>query len=106
MKGDIIKTDVFEVNLDHESTEEILEKEKESNGSFEATEYLRYCVINTSLMLIGLTAKNARPMKPYLGHTAYTVSCVKELIMRQSLKFDVEFDDGKFKVEGCQSSYL
>jgi len=98
VKGNLVKTDVFEAVLDHESAEEVLAKER-ANKNFDATNYLRYCIINTQLMLVGLTAKNARPMKPYIGQAAYTVSCLRELIRRVGFKFDLEFDDGKYKVE-------
>jgi len=61
--------------------------------------HLRYCVINTSLLLVGLTAKNAAPMKPYIGKTAYTISCINELVKRQLGDYDLELDDGKYKLE-------
>ena len=66
VKGDLIKTDVFEALMDHESVDEIRDKARKDK-SFKVIEHMRYCCINTSLLLVGLTAKNAVPMKPYIG---------------------------------------
>ena len=98
IKGDLIKSDVFEALLDHENVEEVKAKARQ-NPSFNAMSNLRYCVINTSLLLVGLTAKNAVPMKPYIGKTAYTVSCINELCKMVLGDYDLEFDDGKHKLE-------
>ena len=56
-------------------------------------------MINTSLLLVGLTAKNAVWMKPYLGKTAYTISCLGELYKKQIGNYDIEFDDGKIVIK-------
>ena len=63
VKGQTIKIDICKTLLDYETEEEI-KGEKE--------EHLRYCLINTSLLLIGATAKNGAYLKPYIGKTAYT----------------------------------
>lgn len=89
--------DVMEAILDHESREEVFQKAKET-PSFNPFKHLRYSCINTQLLLVGLTAKNAVPMKPYIGSTAYTLSCIIELIRRQTCVFDIEFENGKYKV--------
>ena len=81
IKGDIVKIDIFKALLDHDSEEELLEK-AEKDKNFNVSDYLRYCLINTSLLLVGSSAKNARPLKPYFGKTAYTITTVIELIKR------------------------
>jgi len=53
IKGNVIKIDIFEALLDHESAAEVLEKESLDEENFKAHEYLRYCVINTSLCIVG-----------------------------------------------------
>ena len=105
MQGHLIKTDVFEALLDHETKEEVLQKAKD-NKDFNPTMFLRYCVINTSLLLVGLTAKNAAPMKPYLGSTSYTVSCIRELIRHVEGVYDIEFDNGVHRVNNLRTQYL
>ena len=49
--------------------------------------------------MIGLTAKNAVPMKPYIGKAAYTVSAIIEVIKRVTGDYTVEFDGGKHSME-------
>ena len=105
LKGDIIKMDIFRALLDHETEEEVSNKAKTQKG-FDPNDYLRYSVINTSLLLVGLTAKNAGPMKAYLGSTAYTLSCIVELIKREKGLFDVEIDDGKEFISNLNTQYL
>lgn len=102
LKGNTIKMDVMEAVLDHESREEVMQKAKDT-PSFNPFKHLRYSCINTQLLLVGLTAKNAVPMKPYIGSTAYTISCIIELIRRQIGIFDIEFENGKYKVENLVS---
>jgi hypothetical protein len=60
------------------------------------------------MLLVGLTAKTAKPFKPYLGSTAYTAACVIELIRRQLGTFDIEFEgeDKKYKIENLTTQYL
>ena len=54
----------------------------------------------------GLTAKNARPMKPYIGKEAYTISCLIELIRRQSCTYDFIIDDGRVKVDNLWTQFM
>lgn len=37
---------------------------------------------------------------------AYQISCVKELIKRQIGRFDIEFEDGKYKIEDLETQYM
>ena len=68
--------------------------------------HLRYSIVNNSFLLVGLTAKNAVPMKPYLGQAAYTISCVRELVRRASCTYDLIFDNGKHKIENLWTQYM
>jgi hypothetical protein len=55
---------------------------------------------------VGLTAKNAGPMKAYIGSAAYTVSCVVELIRRERGLFDIDIDDGKHVIQNLDTQYM
>jgi predicted nucleotidyltransferase len=52
IKGDLLKIDIFEACLDHASPEEILEKER-TDEKFDSNDYLRYCIINSSMCIVG-----------------------------------------------------
>jgi diacylglycerol kinase family enzyme len=58
IKGNTIKTDVIEALLDFDSRDDVM-KEAEGKPEFNIQKHLRYSIINTSLLLVGLTAKNA-----------------------------------------------
>jgi len=55
---------------------------------------------------VGLTAKHALPMKPYIGKEAYTISCLIELCRRQSFTYDFIIDDGRVKIDNLWTHYL
>ena len=58
------------------------------------------------MLISGLTAKNAAPMKPYLGSLAYTISCLRELYRKYSCTLDLEIDDGKHFISNVNTQYL
>ena len=86
VKGDIIKVDLFKVLLDHESESEI-------QGP-DPINHLRYCIINTSLLLVGSSAKKAVPLKPYIGKNAYTITAFFEILKGFVGKYDIDIDHG------------
>lgn len=86
VKGNTIKVDLFKALLDHEREQDI----KDNHYS-----YLRYCIINTSLLLVGSSARRAVPLKPYLGKTAYTVTAMQEIFKGFIGKYDIDIDNGK-----------
>lgn len=55
-------------------------------------DYLRYSTINCSLCISANVARKAAPMKPYIGHTAYTIQTVIEIIKKREEKFNVYVD--------------
>jgi hypothetical protein len=56
--------------------------------------------------LVGLTAKNAAGMKAYVGKTAYSISCIRELIRRERGRFDIEIDDGLEHIKDLDTQYM
>ena len=106
LKGNIIKMDILKALLDHESEDEVISKAESTKG-FDRNDFLRYSIINTSLLLVGLTAKNAKDWgKQYIGSTAYTVSCIVELIKRERGIFDIEIDDGLEYIKDLDTQYM
>jgi predicted polyphosphate/ATP-dependent NAD kinase len=85
IKGETIKVDLFKVLLDHEREQDI------TANHFQ---YLRYCIINTSLLLVGSSAKNAVPLKPYIGKTAYTLTAFFEILKGFVGNYDIDIDNG------------
>jgi len=90
-KGQTMKADVVKILLDFESEEELME-EARRNPNLVIHDHLRYCNINSSLICSAKCAKNAAPMKPYIGKNAYTISTLKEIIKGTREKYDIEFD--------------
>lgn len=97
MKGDTIKVDLFKILLDHE-------KEQDIKGDLFS--HLRYSIINTSLLLVGSTAKNAVPLKPYIGKSAYTFSAIIEILKHFVGNYDIDVDHGRYKINNLQTLYM
>ena len=104
LKGNTIKMDIFRALLDHETEADVYKRAAE--GKIKLNDCLRYSVVNTSLLLVGLTAKNAAPMKAYLGSTAYTISCINEIFKCVQGHFDFELDDGKHCIRNVDTQFL
>ena len=90
-KGDVIKLDVIKILIDHESEQELDDKIA-SNPSLKKEDYLRYSMINCSLCISANCARNAAPMKPYIGHHAYTIQTAIEIIKKREEKFNIFVD--------------
>ena len=45
-------------------------------------------------------------MKPYIGSTAYTLSCIREIFRQVDGTFDIEFDNGKHIERDVKTHYL
>ena len=104
-KGNTIQVDVLEATLDFESADDVRKHARE-NPEFDISKSLRYCVINTQMLISGLTAKNAAPMKPYLGSLAYTISCFRELYRKYQCTLDIEIDEGRHVIRNLTTQYL
>lgn len=91
-KGNIIKCDVLEALMDFETAEDV-EAKVQQEPEFVMTNHLRYSFLNTSILLSGLIAKNATPLKPYFGKLSYSVSSVKELLRMQTGQYEFLIDD-------------
>ena len=94
-KGQTIKADIVKVLLDYETEEELYEAAK-NDPSLNIQDHLRYCNINSSLVISAKCAKNAVNMKKYIGGSAYTISTVREIIKGSKEKYDIEFDGQKY----------
>ena len=47
------------------------------------------------MLLVGSAAKNAIPLKPYIGKTAYTVTAFVEILKGYAGYYDIDIDEGK-----------
>ena len=45
-------------------------------------------------------------MKAYIGSTAYTLSCIIELIKREKGLFDIDIDDGTHFIKDLGTQYM
>ena len=91
VKGDTIKIDVTKVLIDHEEEEQIYDTcAKDTTATIE--DYLRFKIINSSFCLCSNVARNAVPMKPYIGKEAYTIQSVVEMLKKRTETFDVYVD--------------
>lgn len=72
LKGQTVKIDAVRVLLDYDS-EQQLRDAANRDPSIKIDNHLRYSMVNSSLCLSANCARNAAPMKPYLGKHAYTI---------------------------------
>lgn len=93
VKGDVIKSDVFEVLLDFNTKEEVMEHIA-TNPTANKLDFFRYGLINSGVALLANCARNAISMKAKIGRHAYTVQTVIELFKGRAETFDIDIDNG------------
>ena len=62
-----MKIDVIKVLLDHESENDLDQALLDGKTKGLKRDYLRYSVINSTLLLLATVSKNCESMKPYIG---------------------------------------
>ena len=67
---------------------------------------MRYCIINSSLLLVGSSARKAIPLKPYLGKKAYTITAFYEILRMFSGKYDIDIDNGQHLMKDIDTQYM
>ena len=77
--------DLFKILLDHENEQTITGNK---------IDFMRYCIINSSLLLVGSSARKAVPLKPYVGKKAYTITAIFEILRMFVGKYDIDIDNG------------
>ena len=97
VKGQIIKVDLFKILLDHEN---------ENTITGNKIDFMRYCIINSSLLLVGSSARKAVPLKPYVGKKTYTIIAIFEILRMFVGKYDIDIDNGQQILKDVETQYM
>ena len=95
-KGDLIQSDVLKVLLDYETEEELRQAHAKDPDNVKILNHLRYSLINNQVALMANVGRNCQSMKAKIGHHAYTIQTLIELVKAREEIFDIELNDGEY----------
>jgi hypothetical protein len=91
--------------MDFESEDDLLNAIR-NDPSIDFNKHLRYSNLNVVFGLMANCNKNAAPRKAMLGKHAYTLQVIIEMMKGRVEKFDLDVDNGRFKIEDLDATFM